>query len=41
MYHNNSNFNGFALDGEIKLGPITQYLSKDLENMSKERLDLR
>jgi len=37
--HNDSSFAGFTLYGEIKQGSITQCLSKDLEDATKEHLD--
>jgi len=39
VLHNDSNFVGFTLNGEIKQGSITQCLSKDLEDAMKEHLD--
>jgi len=40
VLHNDSIFAGFMPNGEIKQGPITQCLSKDLEDATKEHLDL-
>ena len=40
VLHNDSNFAGFTLNGEIEQGSITQCLSKDLEDATKEHLDL-
>jgi len=40
VLHNDSNFAEFTLNGEIKQGSITQCLSKDLEDVTKEHLDL-
>jgi len=37
--HNDSSFAGFTLNGEIKQGSITQCLSKDLEDVTKENLE--
>ena len=39
LIHTDSSFAGFTLNGEIKQGSITQCLSKDLEDATKERLD--
>jgi len=39
VLHNDSSFAGFTLNGEIKQGSITQCLSKDLEDATKEHLD--
>ena len=39
LLHNDSSFAGFTLNGEIKQGSITQCLSKDLEDATKEHLD--
>ena len=39
LLHNDSSFAGFTLNGEIKQGLITQCLSKDLEDATKEHLD--
>jgi len=39
ILHNDSNF-GFTLNEEIKQGSITQCLSKDLEDMTREHLNL-
>ena len=39
LLHNDSRFAGFTLNGEIKQGSITQFLSKDLEDATKEHLD--
>ena len=39
VLRNDSSFAGFTLNGEIKQGSITQCLSKDLEDATKEDLD--
>ena len=39
LLHNDSSFAGFTLNGAIKQGSITQCLSKDLDDASKEHLD--
>jgi len=39
LLHNDSSFDGFTTIGEIKQGSITQCLSKDLEDATKENLD--
>ncbi len=39
LLHKDSSFAGFTLNGEIKQGSITQCLSKDLEDATKEHLD--
>jgi len=40
VLQNDSNFAGFTLNGEMKQGSITQCLSKDLEDATKEHIDL-
>ena len=40
VQYNDSNFAVFTQDGEVKQGSITQCLSKDLEDATKEHLDL-
>ena len=40
VLHNDSSFARFMRNGEIKQGSITQHLSKDLEDATKEHLDL-
>jgi len=39
LLHNDSSFAGFALNREMTQGSITQCLSKDLEDATKEHLD--
>ena len=39
VLHNDLSFAGFTLNGGIKQGSITQCLSKDLEDATKEHLD--